>query len=171
MSQVASRRAVLAGIAAAPAAALPALAADKAELSQDELGAVIEALRCAADINHKEAERIGRRIETIKADPIFAAIEDHRQANAAYIAACDSDPEDKDEATTNARMDEHVDALATFLSTKPTTIAGCAAALAYAQQLTDDDDGALFETWMDEISQPASLFLGNLAAALRGAAS
>lgn len=100
-----SRRAIVAVLAAAPAAALPTIA-----------GAISEP------------------------DPIFAAIERHKAAEARYCAACgltdEAAAQNEDRVITTADLDEfdeadHVcdEAMSEFLMTPPTTVAGVRAFL------------------------------------------
>jgi hypothetical protein len=126
-----TRRAVLAGIATAPALAAPAIA----------LGA-----------------------EPAEGDPIYAAIERHRAALAEFEAA-------RSEEELNETGDAHVDALADLLETKPTTAAGCAAALRYVGDLVAygpaglSEETGLFANWA-EVSESGRQFLGLIADAL-----
>jgi len=77
-------------------------------------------------------------------DPIFAAIERHRQLYAAHGVACETDDED----AANAACDAAFSALAELVALTPTTLAGCAAMLRYVQHVTDADntgsEGQLF---------------------------
>jgi hypothetical protein len=99
-------------------------------------------------------------------DPIFAAIERHREALAAYMAV-DNDDDLK------AVSPEHEAALINLLSTKPATIAGCAAVLHYIEDLVNDDDTGLWDgcglmsDWYKPISGPGSAFLGMIADTLQ----
>src|SRR5450759_3740398 len=72
-------------------------------------------------------------------DPIFAALERHRQIEAAYIAAC---YEPIDQAKEQAREDRVIklchrssNALGELVAMTPTTLAGCAALLRYLEAM------------------------------------
>lgn len=56
-----------------------------------------------------------------------------------------------------------------LLSTPPTTQAGCLAALRYVGAFAIEDDSALFNSWIDEISGPGAAFLAMIADALERA--
>jgi hypothetical protein len=58
--------------------------------------------------------------------PIFAAIEKHRAAYAAFCAACAELTGDAD--------DTEIEDLEALLQTRPTTLAGCAAVLRYIDE-------------------------------------
>lgn len=122
---VTTRRAVVAGLAAAPVAALPAIA------------------------NKIPAD----------ADPIFAAIERHKAAEARYCAACGltdeaaAQNEDRvvtaeDHAEFTAAAVNSDDALDAFLSTTPMTVAGVRAFLRHCidEESLEQDLGEALET-------------------------
>ena len=100
-----TRRAVVAGSAAAVAAALPGAAARPAPVALAEN----------------------------PPDPIHAAIAAHARAYAAYEAQLEAEPED-DEAL-EPLIDAERAAAETFAATVPTTLPGLAAALAYVRML------------------------------------
>lgn len=81
-------------------------------------------------------------------DPIFAAIETHGRAMAAYSAAVDisadlrdADPEhDAAQVVTDRASTALEDAGSDLAGIEPTTAAGLFALLAYVTELTDDDE-------------------------------
>ncbi len=122
---VTTRRAVVAGLAAAPVAGLPAIAS---EIPAD-------------------------------ADPIYAAIERHKAAEARYCAACGltdevaAQDEDRvvtaeDHAEFTAAQINSDDALDAFLSTTPMTVAGVRAFLRHCidEESLEQDLGEALET-------------------------
>ena len=74
-------------------------------------------------------------------DPIFAAIERHRGAAAVYAA---SDPDTDPEGDALALIEDE-DAREVLLTTRPTTLAGCAAVLRYVASYDADHDISLFD--------------------------
>jgi hypothetical protein len=90
-------------------------------------------------------------------DPVFAAIERHKVAWAAFVETCD--PLDNVEGEQEGTKEELAymeasgaadEALAAFLATPPTTLAGLHAALAYAVEVDSDcmpdNSGRIAET-------------------------
>jgi hypothetical protein len=76
----------------------------------------------------------------MKPDPVFAAIERHRAADAAWAADVDNDRRHKAEGR----------AIVALLKTQPTTLAGCAALLRYIGEIgPGHHDAALFKSWTD----------------------
>ena len=77
-------------------------------------------------------------------DPILAAIERHRQLDAAHAAACELDDDDAKDAACDAAFE----ALADLVAITPTTLAGCAAMLRYCHHVTHleygESEGKLF---------------------------
>jgi hypothetical protein len=131
-----SRRAVLAGLAATPVAAVPAVALAGAHADPKDIVARFRALSpevrelfYAMTREHdeyyaycelKEAEE-----EAAARDPIFAKIEAHRVAlQISNEAIEDDDPS----------YDAEGDALADLIETTPTTLTGCAALFAYLSE-------------------------------------
>ena len=106
-------------------------------------------------------------------DPIFAAIHEHQSALAALMALDDMDHDD--DKLMDALCGEHSAALGNLLSTRPTTVPGCAAVLHYIGDLMFQDnvrmfdDCGLFDEWSELVSGPASGFLSLVADALKAA--
>jgi hypothetical protein len=109
-------------------------------------------------------------------DPIFAAIEKHRQIEAAYVAACNEPIGDEaTEQTTEARVNEHChgssDALGELVAMTPTTLAGCAAMLRYLEAHEKSyDEPVLLDNHSDNVSVPAQDLLSRIAATLESLA-
>ncbi|MGJ0453463.1 MAG: hypothetical protein ACR65T_09600 [Methylocystis sp.] len=103
-----TRRAIMAGLAAAPVAGLPAIA-----------GVVAEA------------------------DPIFAAIEKHQRAYAAFNQS--EEGPDQDTAC-SVYFDANID----LYSTKPTTPAGAAKFLRFIADFLDEDD-TVNDNWVGDL--------------------
>jgi hypothetical protein len=103
-------------------------------------------------------------------DPIFAAIERHRQLEAAHISGL-SDIFDRDvEAQSNERCSQSFHALGELVAMTPTTPAGCAAVLRYVEDYTRSyREGGLFTDYRDDVKRPASDFLSRIAATLEAA--
>ena len=111
------------------------------------------------------------------ADPIFAAIEKHRQAEAAYIAACDVTVAASQagyptpsilemEDNVNLLGDKSHIELAKLAAMTPTTVAGCAALLRHvANHVTAYEQGNIFEDFRD-VEEPAKTLLSRIAATL-----
>jgi hypothetical protein len=104
-------------------------------------------------------------------DPIFAALERHRQIEAAYIAACN---EPIDQAKEQAREDRVIklchrssNALGELVAMTPTTLAGCAALLRYLEAHEESyDEAVLLDNHSDNVSVPARDLLSRIAATL-----
>jgi hypothetical protein len=109
-------------------------------------------------------------------DPVFAAIERHRQAAQAWrtaSAAASADGYDRAaEAARDAAYDRAGDAFENWVTTQPTTMAGVLATLDYAASPSPLDDDRTVLTYgdlpLDRCSdfEPAK-FLAMIAAALR----
>jgi len=107
-------------------------------------------------------------------DPIFAAIERHRQIEAAYVAACN---EHVEKAREPAREDRVVklchrssNALGELVAMTPTTVAGCAAVLRYLETHEKSyDEAVLLDNHSDNVSVPARDLLSRIAATLEAA--
>jgi hypothetical protein len=96
-------------------------------------------------------------------DPIFAAIEQHRLADAAYDDSLDRDADD---SVKNARHDQEIDALIALLRTKPETLAGCLASLRYVADWAENNDAALFHGWTGQMGLAGATFLPMIADAI-----
>ena len=104
-------------------------------------------------------------------DPIFAALERHRQIEAAYVAACN---EPIDQAKEQAREDRVTklchrssNALGELVAMTPTTLAGCAALLRYLEAHEESyDEAVLLDNHSDNVSVPARDLLSRIAATL-----
>ena len=108
-------------------------------------------------------------------DPIFAAIERHRQAEAAYLAACNEHVERAKEQAREERViklcHRSSNALGELVAMTPTTVAGCAAVLRYLEAHEQSyDEAVLLENHSDNVSVPARDLLSRIAAALDAAA-
>jgi hypothetical protein len=101
-------------------------------------------------------------------DPIFAAIERHRAAQATFFAACKlDDPTDEqvDPLCTAAHL-----SIAPLVLTTPTTVAGCAAMLRYIDRIVaENEQGGLFEGYPAS-EGPARDVLSRIASTLERAA-
>ena len=129
MTTITSRRAVLAGAAALPALAMPAIASSAS-------------------------------------DPLFAAIEHHRIARAAFW------DESVSEEIMAERGKEADQELADLLATRPTTVAGMVAVLRYLDhhlEQFEDGDQHLFANASDPVGSAGKAFLVMIAAALEAA--
>jgi len=80
-------------------------------------------------------------------DPIFAAIERHRLAEAAYERGAQE--EMTEEAFEDLSDESHRQYIA-LLQTTPTTAAGCAAALLYMNQYSSKYTDGLFGNWGED---------------------
>lgn len=108
------------------------------------------------------------------ADPIFAAIERHRQAEAAFTAAChamDNAPSlEGAEALVGARLDRAVQEYTVLTGMTPTTVAGCAALLRYieAHEAKYRHEGVVLfsDSGSDEIRTAGKSLLSRIASAL-----
>src|ERR1035437_79114 len=107
-------------------------------------------------------------------DPIFAAIEKHRQIEAAFVAACN---EHVEKAREPAREDRVVklghrssNALGELVAMTPTTVAGCAAVLRYLETHEKSyDEAVLLDNHSDNVRVPARDLLSRIAATLEAA--
>jgi hypothetical protein len=79
------------------------------------------------------------------ADPIYAAIDVHARAYAAYDAQVKADAEDFDAMM--LVVDAEHEAATAFAATVPTTLAGIAAALAHVRMLQERDDYPMLDDW------------------------
>lgn len=102
-------------------------------------------------------------------DPIFAAIERHRAADAAHTAACNAEQacgEANGNDASEAACAAAFDALADLVAITPTTRAGCAAMLRYVHVVTMDSnhysEGNLFCGYT-RVEKPAADLLLRLA--------
>jgi hypothetical protein len=128
-----SRRAALAGAAALPALAMPAIA-----------------------------------LTTAGPDPIFAAIERHRIAHAAFWS-CNDLPDAVDDDVMDACGTDADRALADLLTTRPTTIAGCIAVLRHVDHHLaeyEDVEARLLGNASDPVGSAGKAFLVMIADAL-----
>jgi hypothetical protein len=116
-------------------------------------------------------------IASSASDPIFAAIERHRQIEAAYVAACNEPIGDEaTEQATEARVNGHChgssNALGELVAMTPTTVAGCAAVLRYLETHEQSyDEAILLDNHSDNVSVPAQNLLSRIAATLDRAQS
>lgn len=140
------RNIILAGAAALPAFALPALATPLGVLNPPSN------------------------------DPVFAAIERHRQIEAEYVTACNAVPTTAEAdlptcLTAEDRAGEigsrsHSE-LAALVAMTPATVAGCAAVLLYIEQHENEyERNAIFTNHNDEVQIPAHNLLSRIAAVL-----
>jgi hypothetical protein len=107
-------------------------------------------------------------------DPIFAAIEKHRQIEAAYVAACNEHVEQAREQAREDRVTKlcHRSSLALgeLVAMTPTTVAGCAAVLRYLEAHEKSyDEAVLLDNHSDNVSVPARDLLSRIAATLDAA--
>jgi hypothetical protein len=99
-------------------------------------------------------------------DPVFAAIEQHKAAEAEFGKACSSDPRDE---VLDPLLDVTNNKLSALLSTTPTTKAGCVALLRYIESLADVADGLPFAEWQENIAGPGATLFGRIADTLEAA--
>ncbi len=118
-----SRRAVLAGIAAAPALAVPALAATVNDFTVDPIFAAIE--------KHKEAFRIYHEAARVRMHTVDAKWSPEYDADALEVA----------QQAEDAGYEAHEDAAYALTEVRPTTMAGVLALLRYVE---DFNSGAFF---------------------------
>ncbi|MGA7149984.1 MAG: hypothetical protein WBY84_01040, partial [Pseudolabrys sp.] len=102
--------------------------------------------------------RTGVSMKTAIDDPTFAAIENHRQAEAAWVAVCDDEH--------NGLCDVSIARLTELLTMTPTSVAGCAAMLRHVAKYADSYDGNLLENYCAEVKEPAGTLLIRIAGAL-----
>lgn len=107
-------------------------------------------------------------------DPIFAAIERHRQIEGAYVAACNEHVEQAREPAREERVvklcHRSSNALGELVAMTPTTVAGCAAVLRYLEAHEQSyDEAVLLENHSDNVSVPARDLLSRIAAMLDAA--
>jgi hypothetical protein len=81
----------------------------------------------------------------LRADPIYAAIDAHARAYAAYDAQVKADAEDFDAMM--LVVDAEHEAAAAFAATVPTTLGGVVAALAHVRMLHERDDYPMLDDW------------------------
>ena len=98
-------------------------------------------------------------------DPIFAAIDAHRAADARRMAFIADHTGDLPDSLADAEFDR----FAELLATTPTTPAGCAAMLRYFGEVVIREDEELFSGWSHSISGPAATLFGRLAAVIEPA--
>src|SRR5262245_57842215 len=94
-------------------------------------------------------------------DPIFAAIERHRLAEAAYVQAFHID-----DRAFGELGDESHGHFAALLRVTPTTAAGCAAALLHLSQYAAEYGDGLFGNCRDEVALAGNEWLARVAAVL-----
>jgi len=110
-----------------------------------------------------------------QADPIFAAIEEHRRldaaCNAAFAAIARKENAQAEEFASD-RQEEAYDQMAEILAMTPTTAAGCIAMLRYLGEFMQNSENecAPFHDWEEHLSEPAATLLSRIAAALDGTA-
>jgi hypothetical protein len=100
-------------------------------------------------------------------DPIYAAIERHRLADAAYVAALDRGDT---EAVKAACSEREALALVAMLRTKPETLAGALAVLRYVADWAENNDVGLFQGWSSPQRSAGAAFLPMIADAIEAAA-
>jgi hypothetical protein len=111
------------------------------------------------------------------ADPIFAAIERHRQIEAAYVAACNAIPSAKFLTPAINEMEKHAgnlchrssDALGDLVAMTPTTLAGCAALLRYLEAHEEAYDRTAMLDDHNQAKEAARDLLSRIAATLEAA--
>jgi len=90
-------------------------------------------------------------------DPVFAAIERHRAADAAWAAKVDDDMLQTAEGV----------AMVDLLKTQPTTLAGCAEVLRYMGEIgTGHHEAALFKSWTEPWRSAGAAFPAMIAEAI-----
>jgi len=114
------------------------------------------------------------------ADPIFAAIEEHRRLRAISDAAFAAVPKGVGLTDEVAKAEEYAgdrnvegwDHFEKILAMTPPTVAGCIAMLHYLGWFMQhcENPCAPFRGWADELSKPAETLLSRIAAALDGKA-
>ena len=103
----------------------------------------------------------------IALDPVFAAIERHRKAEATYVAARNAvDPE----LSVEREGDVSHELLAKLLAMTPTTVAGCAAMLRHIAEYLAAYERAPFKEWRSDLEEPGSTLLTRIAATLERSA-
>jgi hypothetical protein len=101
-------------------------------------------------------------------DPIYAVIEEHRAASAAYEDAIDDDGND---TSPEGVAEEHNErAMLTLCTTKPTTLAGLAALMAYLRPLYEDETIGGYGDFSDGRTNPLFETLAAATAELAGSA-
>jgi hypothetical protein len=106
-------------------------------------------------------------------DPIFAAIKAHLAARAAYWDAPPGETDEQSDERLNDAMGPAEEALVKMLTTRPTTIAGCVAALRHIHEHImqfEDDDAQLLSNSVDDTHDAAGKFLLVIATALANVA-
>ena len=96
-------------------------------------------------------------------DRVFAAIERHRLADAAYD---DSLERQVDESIQQERHDQELSALINLLQTKPETLAGCLAAIRYIADWAENNEAGLFQAWIGPRRSAGAAFLPMIADAI-----
>jgi hypothetical protein len=99
-------------------------------------------------------------------DPIFAAIEQHRVADAALD---DSFDRRADESVKDERLTSEGLAMVALLRTKPETVAGCLAVVRYLADWAENNDAGLFHGWVGPRRWAAAEFLPMIADTIEGA--
>lgn len=99
-------------------------------------------------------------------DPVFAAIEHHRLADAAYDDALERHAAESIKGT---RLNQERAALIAFLRTKPETLAGSLAALRYLADYAENNHDGLFGNTGGELRSAGAAFLPMIADAIEAA--
>jgi hypothetical protein len=112
-------------------------------------------------------------IASSASDPIFAAIERHRQIEAAYVAACNEPiveaKEQAREDRANELCDKSGDALVELVAMTPTTLAGCAALRRYLEAHEEAYDRTAMLDDHNQAKEAARDLLSRIAATLEAA--
>jgi hypothetical protein len=103
------------------------------------------------------------------ADPIFAAIEKHRQIEAAYVAACNEPIQQTSEDRVFELCHRSSAALVALVALTPTTLAGCAALLRYLEAHEEAYDRAAMLDDHNHAKEAARDLLSRIAAMLEAA--
>ena len=98
-------------------------------------------------------------------DPIFAAIDNHRQAEAAFVAACHAEHGEDDLSKASWKR------LTELLTMTPTTVGGCAAMLRHVAGYAAAYNQNLLEGYRADLKEPAGTLLVRLAAVLENPAA
>jgi hypothetical protein len=102
----------------------------------------------------------------VPADPVFAAIERHRLADAAYD---DSIERQSEENIKSERAGREGAALLALLQTKPETVAGCLAVMRYVADWAENNQAGLFHDWNSPLRSAGAAFLPMIANAIEAA--
>ena len=99
-------------------------------------------------------------------DPIFAVIEKHRLADAAYDNSLERGV---DKSVKGELSDLEVAALIALLRTKPASLRGCLAALRYVADWAETNDAGLFHDWIGPLRLAGAEFLPMIGDAIEAA--